>query len=153
MIKTRELLSPGQVRRALERLEQSPWLLLGCVSVIYFAATVALASKKQFWIDELITFYISRQPGFSDVWQVLLTGADMMGPLFYVVTRTFTGVFGDGLLALRVPEMLGFWAMCASLFFFVRRRSSTTHAIVAMLLPMLAASFYYAYEARSYGLV
>ena len=145
-----EVLSVQRLRTALEAVQRAPFAALFCVSLIYFAVASVLSWRKQFWNDELFTFYISRRPTLTDVWQVLLTVAEQLPPLFFVITRAFTRAFVDSRLSFRLPEILGFWVMCASLFYFVRRRSSTAHGLIAMLLPMLTGAFYYAYEARPY---
>ncbi len=48
--------------------------------------------------------------------------------------------------------MLGFWVMCLCLFLFVSRRSAL-YGFVAMLFPLVTGAYYYAYEARPYGIV
>jgi hypothetical protein len=143
-----------QVRTIPQTLEQRPALLFSCATVIYFAIAGVLAFEKRLWNDELFTFYIASRPAWRDVWQALLTGAEQLAPLFYIITRAFTAVLGSSRLSLRLPEMIGFWLMSASLFCFVRRRfSSAAYGLVAMLLPTVTGAFYYADEARSYGLV
>jgi hypothetical protein len=137
----------------MRALKQKWLLLFCCVSIIYFAIAGLLGFEKQLWNDELFTFYISQRPTFGDVWGVLLTGAEQLPPLFFVITRGFIAIFGRSALSFRLPEILGFWVMSAGLFCFVRRRSSAPFALIAMILPMLTSTFYYAYEARPYGLV
>ncbi len=138
----------------MQTLDQRPALLFSCTTVVYFAIACMLALQKRLWNDELFTFYIAGRPAFRDIWQALLTGAEQLPPLFFIITRAFTAVFGASRLSLRLPEILGFWLMGASLFWFVRRRSSSVvYGLVAMLMPMITGAFYYAYEARPYGLV
>lgn len=137
----------------LEKIERRSGWLVAAVSTIYFAVVCVLASTKQFWNDELFTFYISRRPTLPDVWNALLTGAEQLPPLFYVITRAFTALFGPGYLAFRLPEILGFWVMGLSLYFFVRSRSSAAYGLVAMVFPWVTESYYYSYEARPYGLI
>jgi len=134
----------------MERL--SGWLV-ATVSAIYLVTVCILASTKQFWNDELFTFYISRRPSLPEVWNALLTGAEQIPPLFYVITRASTKLFGHGYLAFRLPEILGFWIMGLSLFFFVRKRSSAEYGVLAMVIPLSTESFTYSYEARPYGLL
>jgi dolichyl-phosphate-mannose-protein mannosyltransferase len=137
----------------MQALKQKWLLLFCCVSIVYFAVAGLLGFEKQLWNDELFTFYISQRSTLRDVWGVLLTGAEQLPPLFYVITRGFNAVFGRSALSFRLPEILGFWVMSAGLFCFVRRRSPVPFACIAMILPMLTSAFYYAYEARPYGLV
>ena len=55
--------------------------------------------------------------------------------------------------ALRLPEILGVGVMSLCLFVVVSRRTSTAYGMVAMVLPLVTHAFYYATEARPYGLV
>jgi hypothetical protein len=134
-------------------LEQRSGLLLLSVTALYMAAAIAIASAKLLWNDELFTFYIARLPTMADVYRALLTGAEQLPPLFFIITRAFTALFGSSPVAYRLPEILGFWLMSASLFWFVRSRAGTAYGLVAMLTPMLSGAFYFADEARPYGLV
>jgi Dolichyl-phosphate-mannose-protein mannosyltransferase len=128
------------------------WFLSG-FSIVYLAFTCMLASHKMMWNDELYTFYISRLPGISEVWSTLLTGAEQTPLLFYLITRASFALFGATELSIRLPEILGFWIMCLCLFWFVSRRTSALYGFISMLFPLGTGAFYYAYDARPYGLV
>lgn len=129
-----------------------PWLLAACTAAL-LAGTILLDFKRPFWNDELFTFYISRQPTLHDVWRTLLTGAEQVPPSFFAIVRSFTSVLGENKVGYRLPETLGFVVMSVSAFFFVRRRTSTYFGLVAFMFPSLTAAYYYAYEARAYGVV
>ena len=62
-------------------------------------------------------------------------------------------LFGVNPWALRLPEILGVGVMSLCLFVVVSRRSSAAYGLIAMLLPLVTHVFYYATEARPYGLV
>lgn len=128
------------------------WLLV-CFSVFYFADVCIRASAKYFWYDELFTVYLSRLPTFHSLWDALRHGADFNPPLVYLLTKTSQAIFGTGLIATRLPEIVGFWVMCVCLFQFVKRRAGPLPGAIAMMLPMLTGAFYYAYEARPYGII
>src|SRR5215471_5174817 len=141
------------LRAWADRLEAHPRLALTLVSLIYFAVAVTLARIKTPWNDELFTVYIARRPTLHDVWDALLTGAEQLPILFYVITRGSIALLGPTHLGIRVPEILGFWLMSISVYAFVRRVSSAAWALVAMVFPLITGAFYYAYEARPYALV
>jgi hypothetical protein len=128
------------------------WLLCG-FSILYLVITSSLASRKPMWYDELFTLYISRLAGFSDIWSALLTGADQTPPFFHLITRASFSLFGVNHLSIRLPEVLGFWVMSLCLFRFVSKRSSALYGFAAMLFPLATKAYYYAYEARPYGIV
>jgi uncharacterized membrane protein len=128
-------------------------LLLALFVAAVLATTLALADRDPLWTDELFTYYIGRLPSAGDVWSKLSTGVEQMPFFFYLVTRASLGVFGEGLLGLRLPEVLGFALMCVCLFHFVEHRSSAVYGFVAILFAVATRAYEYAYEARSYALV
>ena len=141
------------IRRLTHLAAGHPAVLVCLLSLLYFAIALLLASKKIFWNDELFTFYISRRPSFSDVWAALLTGAEQLPPLSYVITRACTAVFGSGYVAFRLPEMAGFWVMAVCLYRFVSQRTTKAYGLIAMAFPLATESLSYSVEARPYGLV
>jgi len=128
------------------------WLLVG-ISILYFSVTCVLASYKLLWNDELYTLYISRAASMSEIWAALLTGAEQTPPLVYGITRGMLALFGENPLAIRLPEVIGYWVMGICLFLFVSRRAPAVYGFVAMLFPLVTGAYRYAYEARSYALV
>ncbi len=128
-------------------------VILASFSLFYFADICLRASAKYFWFDELLTLYICRLPSLRTVYQATLSGVDYNPPLFHVLTRVAQAPFGEGLIASRMPSILGIWLLCVCLFTVVSKRSGAAAACVAMMLPLLAASRFYAYEARATGIV
>lgn len=137
----------------LPRNRRAPVILLAGFSLLYFADICLRASGKYFWFDELLTLYICRQPSLRAVYQATLSGVDYNPPLFHVLTRLAEAPFGEGLIASRLPSILGVWLLCVCLFAIVAKRSGAAAGSVAMMLPLLAASRFYAYEARATGIV
>jgi hypothetical protein len=134
-----------------EWLDRHRWLFLCLFSVVYFAGTGFHASRRPLWADEVLTAWMTRL-NLRDLWSALGVGADIEPPLFHLITRAFTGLFGESLLALRLPSILGGWMMCVGLFAFISRRGRTLYAAVAMLIPFVTAIEYYMGEARCYGI-
>src|SRR5262245_7481376 len=66
--------------------DRKKWWFLGGFSTLYLSSTFVLASRKLMWNDEFFTFYISRLPNVSELWSALMTGADQIPPLFYLIT-------------------------------------------------------------------
>jgi hypothetical protein len=128
------------------------WLLFG-FSIFYFADVCIRASEKFFWYDEFFTLHLSQIPGLGPLWEALRQGADFNPPFFYLLTKASRALFGNGLIGTRMPEIFGFWLLCVCLFLFVNRRAGAVAGSIAMLLPVVTGAFYYAYEARPYGLV
>ncbi len=127
--------------------------ILSLFSVVYFADTCLRASAKYFWFDEIVTALICRLPGWGAVYRATLQGADYNPPLFHFLTRLSELLFGDGLIAVRLPAIAGVWLLCVCLFFIVRRRAAPAAGAVAMLLPLFTSVRFYSYEARATGIV
>jgi hypothetical protein len=123
------------------------------VSVIYFTDIFLKASHKCFWFDELFTVYLCRLPSFTSTWSAVLHGVDFNPPLFYLLTRGAQRVFGEGLIATRLPEIVGVWLFCICLFLFVAKRAGVIAGFIAGVFPFFTLAQYYAYEARAHGIV
>jgi hypothetical protein len=129
------------------------WLLfIMLFAQIYFVIT-ALHGLRRFWYDELFTFYMCRLPSMGAVWSALKAGVDLNPPLFYVVTRACQALFGSSELATRLPAILGFLAMTLCIFRFVSRYGSRLAGLAAMSFPLITGAYYFASEARAYGMV
>lgn len=128
-------------------------VLLALVTVLIVAAGTFLASRAPLWNDELFTYYIARLPTFGDVWDTLASGLEQVPPSFYALTRTSLFALGNGEVALRLPEILGFALMGICVYAFVAHRASPVHGLVALLVPLATRAWQYAYEARGYALV
>jgi hypothetical protein len=126
---------------------------VGVVSAVYLADVFLKASQKCFWFDELFTVYLCRLPNFQSTWTAVKHGADFNPPLFYLLTRGAQWLFGEGLIATRLPAMLGLWLFSICLFLFVGRRAGVLCASIAGMFPFLTLAQYYAYEARAHGIV
>ena len=123
------------------------------LSALYFADTLLRASLKTFWFDEIITVLLCRLPSFGATWTAVLHGSDFNPPLFYLATRFGQLFTGDGLIASRLPGIVGFWVFCICIYAFVRRRLGPLQACVAALFPVFTLAHTYAYEARPQGMV
>lgn len=126
---------------------------LSIVSIIYLIVMGLISARKQLENDELFTLNIARLPSLGEVWAALLTGAEQLPPFFYVITRVSLSLFGENTVALRLPAILGVWLMGLCLFAFVSKRSTALYGLTAMLIPLTTGAYYYAFEARPYGLV
>ena len=136
-----------------ERIERTGVLLFVGLSLAYWVGTCVLASRKLMWNDELYTFYIARLPTMRDVWSALLARGEQLPPSFYIPTRVAFELFGISNVSVRLPEILGFWMMMACVLIFVARRTSWFAALVGATFPLVTSAYYYAFEARPYGLV
>lgn len=123
----------GRADAVRDACEGHRLLLLGVLSIVYFAATSVLAMRKPMWNDELFTYFIAQAPTLSGIWTALLTGADQNPFPFYVLTRWSLALFGVNEWALRLPEMIGVWVAGLCLFHIVARQTEGLYGIVAMV--------------------
>jgi hypothetical protein len=143
----------SRLDREIARHDRLGLLLFGGFTLLYWVLTVVFAARKLMWNDELYTFYVATLPSAHDVWASLLSGGEQTPPLFYLTTRLAMELFGTNHVAIRLPEMVGFWVMSACLLVFVARRTSWLPAACAATLPLVTDAYKYAFEARAYGMV
>jgi len=136
-----------------EQLEHGRYFHLVSFSIVFAGLTALRALAKPLWYDELFTYYMSRLPDMKTTWSALQAGADLNPPLLYIATRTAHAILGDGLIATRLPAILGFLLMLVCLFRFVEFRCGAVYGFAAMLLAALSGAYAFSYEARSYGMV
>ncbi|HVZ16265.1 MAG TPA: glycosyltransferase family 39 protein [Terriglobales bacterium] len=139
--------------RTNQQFEKRSLSIAACYSALFFAVAGCFATIKLLWFDEFITLYVVRFQSLSGLWNVLKSGVELNPPLFHLLTRLSSVVFGETPLGLRLPAMIGFWLAGICIFLFVRRRTTPLFAALAVLFTFCTASFGYAYEARPYGVV
>lgn len=126
---------------------------IALVSAVYFADILLKASRKCFWFDELYTTYLCRLPDFKSTWAAVVHGADFNPPLLYLFTRVAQALFGEGLIATRLPAIIGVWLFGICLFLFVARRAGVVSGFIAGIFPFFTLAQYYSYEARAHGIL
>ena len=131
----------------------SLWWMIAWVSALYWPVTLGLAARKQFWNDELFTYYISALDTFPRIWSALLTAADQNPPLFYWLSHKAAAAAGPNLIGLRLPAMAGFWIAAVCMLAFVSRRLPAVYGLLGALILMESRAYWFSYEARPYGLV
>jgi len=136
----------------LRRAAASRALVYAVFTVIYLVPTLWLAKYKLMWDDEFFTLYLARG-GWHSLMAGLATGADQHPPPFYYLTYGIFRTLGMSHITLRLPAIVGFWILCVCLYEIVRRLTIPMWGVVAMLLPLSTQIYYYATEARGYGLV
>jgi hypothetical protein len=134
-------------------LERNRFVFLVLASLGYFSVTIYRAQHQLFWYDEIFTFYISRLPNIASIWNACTHDVDFNPPLLYLLTRWSQGIFGANELGTRMPEVVGFWVFGLCLYRFVSLRANALAGFIAFLLPLTTGGYWYAYDARSYGLV
>jgi hypothetical protein len=136
----------------LRRASASRVLVYAVFSVLYLVPTLWLATHKLIWDDEFFTLYLARS-GWHSLLAALATGADQHPPPFYYLTGWVLQLFGASHITLRLTAIVGIWILCVCLYEIVRDLAGPMWGVVAMLFPLSTHVYYYASEARGYGLV
>jgi hypothetical protein len=131
------------------------WWLLAAANGAYAMSWFALgASRRPLWYDELFTVRLGQLTSVRELWQALTAGIDFNPPGFYVATRIAHRLPVDGLVAPRLPALVGAALVMATLFVFIHRRMGTAVATaIVALMPLSSYVERYAIEARAYMLV
>lgn len=127
-------------------------IVVAAFSVFYFCYVVLIASGRYFWIDEISTVITADAPNLRMIWNSPKHIADFQTFAFYLLIRATRALLGHGLIATRIPAIVGFYVFCVSLFAFVWRRVGVLGGTVAMLFPIVTSAFLYSYEARPYAI-
>jgi Dolichyl-phosphate-mannose-protein mannosyltransferase len=159
------IVTAGQELRPSERwglpkfrmpvLMSGGWLTVACwlgFAVLYFSATWLISSHKLLWYDELFTVYVAQYQSTADLFS-MLASFEPHPPLTSWLTRAAQTLAGTNPVAYRLPAMLGFFLLCVCVHQMARRWVAGPWAWLPVLVLLGSGSFYYATEARPYGLV
>lgn len=141
------------LERVLEAFASSPWFVVGVFTLLYLVPTLYIAAHKLFWDDEFFTLYLSMTPSLHELLRALATGADQHPPVFYLLTHSAAALFGTSPISVRLPAILGFWLASVSLYAIARKFLAPVWGLVAIVLPLTSGAYYYASEARGYGIM
>jgi Dolichyl-phosphate-mannose-protein mannosyltransferase len=150
-IKENQVLVPD-APRIVAWLEKRRYLVLILLTAMYLVGTAGRARGRPFWYDEVITLIAANSPDLATTWKRVTIATDATPPLSHLLTHLSIRWFGLNEFTGRLPAMAGFWVMCLCLFQFVQRRKGVVYGLSALLLPMLTGAYFYATEARGYGL-
>jgi hypothetical protein len=124
------------------------------ISLAVSLIIACLLTTRPFWTDEVITWKIVSDPSFQHMWHGLLNGTDGAYPLFYLLLRPWTVVFGKGQIALRLFSSAGFCVSIAVVWWLLRRAYRFAAAAFGSIVAFATSDvvLYQNAGARSYGL-
>lgn len=121
--------------------------------VLFFIGSLLFLSLdfyKAFWYDEAYTINLVRQ-SFGYLWHV--TANDVHPPLYYILLKLYTYVFGDSVVALRIFSALpviGIMLLgCTRIRKMFGNKTALSFLLIVILMPV---SQYAASEIRMYSL-
>ncbi|WP_341830046.1 glycosyltransferase family 39 protein [Streptomyces liangshanensis] len=121
------------------------------------ALTVALGlwgirRRDSMWGDESVTYQLAHR-GLSRIWHTT-QHVDLVHALYYAVMHEIFGLFGGGLLTLRLPSVLAMSLAAAGVGLLGRRLAGPRAGLLAgLVFPLLPQIQQYAQEGRSYAMV
>jgi len=128
-------------------------LWVGCWLASLAAVLVRWASIKPYWLDEVLATWIASRDSYHGIMRALLAGINIDPPLFHVLVHHLFRLFGQSELVARLPGIAGFLTLCTALYVYVRRRAGPIYGCAALLLPVPTLYWFYATDARPYGLL
>lgn len=141
------------LEQAVAASERYAPALLALLSIFYAIVVFIQGRGRPLWHDEIFTFDIAHAPTWARLIDEI-RNIDLNPPLIYVLTRFSNQLFGNGLLATRLPGIIGFYFGSMCLYMFVKRKTSVLHGVFAVLtLWATPFALNYATEARPYGLI
>jgi len=132
-------------------LDRRPALIVLLLAAIY-VALIAPSIHRHLWFDELHTVYIAQATSmgqFIDEIRLL----DLNPPLTYLLARASMDVLGPNELGARLPVIVGYFLGSLGMFVFIARRVGALWAAAGVGLFWYNQSFYFATEARPYGVL
>ncbi|MFF8195764.1 hypothetical protein ACF05L_33995 [Streptomyces bobili] len=136
---------------------QTPGPAKAVVVIAPLALTIALGlwgirRKNTMWGDESVTYQLAHR----DLSQIWLTAQhiDLVHALYYAVMHEIFGLFGGGLLTLRLPSVLAMSVAASGVGLLALRLAGPRAGLLAgLVFPLLPQVQKYAQEGRSYAMV
>ncbi len=115
--------------------------------------SLAIAARRPFWYDEIITVLIARSPTIKDVLANFHLIYDQTPPLNTLIVRFVCSVLGWTEIAARLPSTIFLTAGLLLLFHQVRRLTNGLFGLATIGILLVTFLPPYAYEARPYALL
>jgi hypothetical protein len=127
-------------------------MFAGMFLLVLFAVLIVQALRTKLYYDEILSYYLMRQPTASAVVQGVQDGSDNSAPLYFLIAYELRHLLPNTDLVLRLPGVVGYSIACLCVFIFLYRRLPGAYAGAGMLL-MCVACLQHSFEARPYGLL
>lgn len=127
------------------------YFILGIILLIAFTLRIYKISSPSLWHDELMTFY-RLQGTLSDTLTTLLISP--FPPLYYLLMKIWTNIFGFSELALRFPSLIFSIITIPYLYLLTKRLFNKNTALLAsFIIAIFPYAINYAQEAKMYALI
>ena len=131
-----------------KKISRSVWIAWIAIMVAGIALLFIGITKESLWYDESYSAAIVNH----SFWEIItISGADSHPPLYFLMLRLFSMIFGHSVLALRAFSLLGVVCLAALGMGPVRRALGTRYALIFTFLTfVLPISYSMAHETRMY---
>ncbi|WP_079153088.1 glycosyltransferase family 39 protein [Streptomyces malaysiensis] len=135
----------------------SPGPAEAVVVIAPLALTIALGlwgirRQNTMWGDESVTYQLAHRD-LSQIWHTA-QHIDLVHALYYAVMHEIFGLFGGGLLTLRLPSVLAMSVAASGVGLLALRLAGPRAGLLAgLVFPLLPQVQKYAQEGRSYAMV
>lgn len=125
--------------------------LLVALIVYSVVRSLVAAQGNPLWYDELFTFMMAKQGGWTAIVNALRVPLDGHPPLFFLIEHYATNLVKNQEVALRLPSIP---VTLVCVFLYASRKAGEVVALLCTALLLLSNLFqYYVIEARPYSLV
>ncbi|MFF5142077.1 hypothetical protein ACFY6U_20490 [Streptomyces sp. NPDC013157] len=152
--------APAMARRVsppVPARRQTPGPTPAVVVIAPLALTIALGlwgirRQNTMWGDESVTYQLAHRD-LSQIWHTA-QHIDLVHALYYAVMHEIFGLFGAGLLTLRLPSVLAMSVAASGVGLLGLRLAGPRAGLLAgLVFPLLPQVQKYAQEGRSYAMV
>ncbi|WP_081236381.1 glycosyltransferase family 39 protein [Streptomyces viridosporus] len=147
----------GTVSPPVPARRPSPSPATAVVVIAPLALTIALGlwgirRQNTLWGDESVTYQLAHRD-LSQIWHTAQQ-VDLVHALYYTVMHEIFGLFGGGLLTLRLPSVLAMSVAASGVGLLALRLAGPRAGLLAgLVFPVLPQVQKYAQEGRSYAMV
>lgn len=123
-------------------------------AIMILAALLRLPTLKMgLWLDEFVALYLCSQPSIHSMLSLAPSGMDLNPPLFHLILRGFTHIFGTGEVTVRIPSfILGVLLIPAVYWLGKTIHSQSVGMLAACFAALSPQANYFACQARPYAL-
>ena len=139
--------------RAADWVEARSGILAIVLCACFAGLMLAIAARRPFWCDEIITVTIARAPTIPDLFADFRLSFDQTPPLNAILVRAFSFYFGWTELAARLPSVIFATGGLLLIFHLVRRLTNGLLGLASMSILLVTVLPSYAYEARPYAML
>jgi uncharacterized membrane protein len=146
------------LRTDQESLLERDWfglpLLAWALLVLTTILSLVWSHAHLLWIDEFLAYYTDSLPTFGDVMRVQLHYPIVIDPpVQHIMVHAFMDVFGVGILALRLPSLIGFLLFQLCIYLFCSRMAGKRAGVIGMLVPLFTCTVFHSVNGRPYALL